>query len=227
MEKASMKSLREFLDYLEKEDMQSGTWAFRGVPSIDYQLIPSIGRKVVRENYDKNLEITIFEKFRHMAVPFVRNAPSDTIGWLAVARHHGLPTRLLDWSLSPLVALYFAVSEKAAQPSSDDFAIYAYKSDFYENSSLVSDPFSIETDYIEVKTAHYSERMAAQRGFFTLHKKPNKAFTHKSLLFISFPSKAKAEILNELDFYGINKASLFPGIDGIAAYWAWFYKIST
>jgi hypothetical protein len=41
-------NLREFLDYLAGE-MDAGEWGFRGVPSSDYDLIPSIGRKDVRE----------------------------------------------------------------------------------------------------------------------------------------------------------------------------------
>src|SRR5215469_967721 len=47
--------------------------------------------------------------------------PSDYFGWLSLAQHYGLPTRLLDWSENPLVAAYFAVAE----PSDDDGCIGA------------------------------------------------------------------------------------------------------
>lgn len=82
------------------------------------------------------------------------------------------------------------------------------------------------TDFIEVHADHHSERMAAQRGFFTLHKKPDEAMRENTLIKFTFPSEVRDAIAYELDFYGINRSSLFPGLDGIAAYWGWWYRIA-
>jgi hypothetical protein len=107
------------------------------------------------------------------------------------------------------------------------FAIYSYDSNYYEEQKQVENPFEIDKEFIELHADHYSERMAAQRGFFTLHRHPNKPFRVDTLVKFTFPPDIRDDVLYELDFYGINKASLFPGLDGIAEYWSWFYRIAT
>jgi hypothetical protein len=58
-------------------------------------------------------EISVIRDFMGHAESRRANCPpmSDRLGWLLLARHYGLPTRLLDWSSNPLVALYFAVGD--------------------------------------------------------------------------------------------------------------------
>ena len=181
MKHVSMSSLEAFLKYLDSTDadtdMDIGNWGFRGVCSDKYELIPSIGRKDVRQNYEAELERQIFEKFRQAAIPFVTTRPDSLVTWLALARHHGLPTRLLDWTLSPLVAAFFAATQIPVREAiSTDFAIYAYQSKYYDTHPPILDPFAITPEFLEVHADHYSDRMAAQRGFFTLHKHPDKPF---------------------------------------------------
>jgi hypothetical protein len=218
----SLDTLQDFQEYLDDNEMDSGSWGFRGVCSAKYDLIPSIGRKSVREQYDPLLEKQIFDKFRQMAVPFVTTRPDSHVTWLALARHHGLPTRLLDWTLSPLVAAFFATTHNEGAK----FSIYAYESNYYNPPPYIADPFTIEPEFIEVHADHYSDRMAAQRGFFTLHKRPDKPFRPSTLIKFTFPSENREIAVNHLDFYGINEASLFPGLDGIAAYWKWYYGVA-
>jgi hypothetical protein len=80
------------------------TFAFRGMPDVAYDLKTSLMK--LGDEFDKH-EGHILRNFRKYAR---REAvPADSVwNWLALAQHHGLPSRLLDWTYSPYVALHFA-----------------------------------------------------------------------------------------------------------------------
>ena len=77
---------------------------FRGCTNKDYRLVPSIGRPPFTVEKEKAL----LNAFKQDAVQFMEQQPVSEWEWLLWARHHDLPTRLLDWTESPLVGLYFA-----------------------------------------------------------------------------------------------------------------------
>jgi hypothetical protein len=82
-------------------------YAFRGMPDVNYDLKTSL--QVMGGEYERH-EDDLLRNFRKYAY---RNAVSgDSVwNWLALAKHHGLPTRLLDWTYSPYVALHFATQD--------------------------------------------------------------------------------------------------------------------
>jgi FRG domain len=83
---------------------------FRG-QSAEYPLKPKLGRKSVRGKTFKELESDMFQEFLRTSSAFRIVDKDDEWGRLAMAQHHGLPTRLLDWTQSALAALWFAVRE--------------------------------------------------------------------------------------------------------------------
>jgi hypothetical protein len=82
-------------------------YAFRGMSNADYQLQTSLER--LGGNF-ADLEGHLLRNFRKYA--YRSGTVTDTVwNWLAVGQHHGLPTRLYDWTYSPFVALHFATED--------------------------------------------------------------------------------------------------------------------
>lgn len=85
------------------------SYFFRGMPDVNYKLITSLKRNC--KDLQKQLEPHLLKSFTKYAS--LDNPTLSTSVWkqMMVGQHHGLPTRLLDWTRSPLIALHFANSE--------------------------------------------------------------------------------------------------------------------
>ena len=86
------------------------THIYRGMPNVDYDIITSLRR--VCKHKGKKLERVILSNFTKYAALEDPTIESSVWRQMILGQHHGLPTRLLDWSFSPLTSLHFALSEK-------------------------------------------------------------------------------------------------------------------
>ena len=221
-------------------------WLFRGVTDKEYELIPKIAREYLLKGesspdeprtYNSDEEEFYFEMFKRQARPHVVPSPPHDLEWLAVAQHHGLPTRLLDWTWSPLVAAYFATEAGGiVGGEGTDAAIYAIHGfrqiDAREEREMWKGEIPTPFEFPHVRVydpPHISPRIPAQQGAFTVHNDPQNSLTadeSKGQMLEKWiiPSKHCYRIKHRLDVCAINRASLFPDLDGLARHLEWRYK---
>lgn len=189
---------------------------YRGVKDSTYQLVPKIGRlKFINKKDPEKEEKIIITRFRKHALPFIQIPCENMWDWLALAQHHGLPTRLLDWSFNPFVAAYFAVEEEHG----GDSAIYAFIGPSIDLESH-PDPFKLTVVSL-VSPSHISQRITTQSGIFTIHPNPSEPFLSDKIDKYIIDASFRRELKFILYRYGITRASMFPGLDGLASHIQW------
>ncbi len=207
---------------------------WRGHRDAKWPLVPSVYRK----GFERK-ESSLAQRFRLMARSRSSSCPAadDTFDWLFLMQHYRLPTRLLDWSQSPLVALYFALEE----PDDRDAAVWALcptqlnvaqgtaericspGSDTLGHLGLQAfrpNKSAQDQRVLALLTAEFDVRHMVQQSAFTIHgrsepidKMPD---CNRFLMLLHIPAAEKKGLRQLLTLFGINRASLFPDLENLA-----------
>jgi len=115
-------SITEFLQKIEEFTKTNEKLWFRGLENIDYKLTPSI----FRSPYTSSNEEQFLNKFSSRSIPFLNTNYNgyEYWHWLFLMQHHGVPTRLLDWSSSAVTALAFAILYRGEQHKDQDAVVW-------------------------------------------------------------------------------------------------------
>jgi hypothetical protein len=215
-------------------------WWFRGHSSATWDLNPTIRRGYSRdqEKYLTN-DFYVRARMRHASCP----RDDDYAGWLALMQHYGLPTRLLDWTRSPLVAAFFATEpyhQYQSKPATVvDAAIWAlapkvlnlrqgfdgviYPLNAGSLRDLIRPSMKGEDTSAKVAAAWPIEtdlRMLMQQGGFTVHAAAeplnNMADRDDWLREFRIPAEATAQLALDLGVLGLRLADLFPDLSNLA-----------
>ena len=215
-------------------------WIFRGLKDVKYGLKTSLERAIEEYGIDKNKSLSfeggLLRKFKREVGEHLKQPPKEEeyMEWFALMQHHGAPTRLMEWTYSFLIAVYFAV---AGSPK--DSVVWAINSKGLTESLKEKkvDTTNFKHSFVEKKNTfvcpmnihRFNERLALQQGAFVLPADVTKSFQknlldtfrdqkslNKNIRKYVIKKEISIEITKSLIRMNLTSATLFPDLDGFS-----------
>lgn len=207
-------SVGKYVEHVLDNQRTQSDMIYRGHASVDWDLKPGIGRN----NYSRELEQKVFEQFKMKYYSYTSERPLTDMDVMFLAQHYGLPTRLLDWSYNPMIALYFACE---SHPEVDGCIYTVSLREFLvvDSESDMNAPRTMK-DIMSMKKPMYvvpnytDERYKNQSALFLLCNKPEKKFTSVPLTYV-IKKEAKEQIIKDLALLGYDRTLVFPMLDSL------------
>jgi len=239
-EDKTINSIGELIDAMKENigDYVGPVW-FRGQSKSKWHLEPRLMREnnQISENY-------LVNRFKQNATFILNHQPKSEFDWLFLMQHHSTPTRLLDWSESPLSAIYFSVdsniddegalwlllpcflNEKSNYRPDFEFEIPSFEDEHMQNylPTTIARERSSKLFPMAAIAPRNSSRMQAQQGVFTISHRENIFIedvghqgTPKNYIWrYLIPSAKKEQIRKELKLLGISRFQLFPELESLS-----------
>jgi hypothetical protein len=218
------------------EDFQDGSkvsW-YRGCRNKNNGLIPSLYRHKSSKDIEKIgcIEADLTSRFVQRSIPFVQRSLGSAWDKMFFMQHYGIPTRLLDWSENPFVAIYFSLLGQSKEDRDKDACIWmcnpadwnksalrhiSFQGGILDQENTIVRAYAPDSSFVDMPNppimmygAHNSPRIVAQRGVFALFGKGlepiEKIFLQENY---DFPNSCLEQIIIEKTKVAEMRDSLF------------------
>lgn len=220
-----IKSLSEFIVALEtriNDDYK--IYLYRG-QNTDSALIPKIARHYFKKSRLVD-EKRMHNEFQLMATAHLQKEPKSVLESLTIAQHHGLATRLLDWTENPLTSLYFATQ---VEPEEEDKSVVFVISIERDSPILLED---LSTDIYDLESVKFFKpsnlisRISSQHGWLSIHPQNGQGFYKRAeeideigvkITKLTIPRDHVKGLNRTLKKCGINNYTIFQDLDSLCS----------
>ncbi len=220
-----------YKEWVNKKAHEGKKFFYRGQMDAAWQLKTTFHRAVENKNITmddylkKIVEDMRYHVSSHLNEIIDTSNKNEFATFLALLRHHGFPTPLLDWTMSPYIAAYFAFRDvNRLNPLGRKTRVFVFDFESWRKAYSQPDDLKSVSPYVSVLRpfAKYNPRQITQNCVYTITNVPD-VQAHilrltKNVDFLyqfNFSSDIKDEVMSELDLMGISEMNLYPGLDGL------------